>query len=368
MGALSARKFRKLVRSPGPFLRDYLNKRYPIVRTELGVSDDQTALLVEQDLALSRMQQPAFDIDVVFTWVNDADPAWQAKRNRTLAQYQPSALGRDAADAARFSNNDELRYSLHAVLAFMPWVRKVYIVTDAQQPPWPYPADKVQIVDHRDIVDACYLPTFNSHVIEAFLHRIPGLSEHFIYFNDDVFVGRPLPPGHFFQANGLASHFVSRKSLAAMRKRGLDTPTLQASTQSAALLQDTFATQIDTPLVHTYVPLRKDMYALVWRRYEAAIRAFLGNRFRGVSDLNLATFLVPWTTFLEGAGSIARDVCFYFNVRSPAARDHFRALLLRRANGGAPHSFCANDHRSASQAAWDWSAELRRTLAQYYGI
>ena len=45
-------------------------------------------------------------------------------------------------------------------------------------------------MDHREIIEQEYLPTFNSHVIEANLHKIPNLSEHFIYFNDDVFVAK----------------------------------------------------------------------------------------------------------------------------------------------------------------------------------
>ena len=72
---------------------------------------------------------------------------------------------------------------------------------------------KVQHIDHSEIISSKYLPTFNSHVIEAHLHNIPNLAENFIYFNDDVFVARELPPGHFFKGNGLASIFISRKSL-----------------------------------------------------------------------------------------------------------------------------------------------------------
>ena len=74
------------------------------------------------------------------------------------------------------------------------------------------PILKIKLINHSQIIDAKYLPTFNSHVIEANLYKIPDLSEHFIYFNDDVFVARPLMPNHFFENNGLASLFVANKS------------------------------------------------------------------------------------------------------------------------------------------------------------
>jgi hypothetical protein len=364
----SLRKTRKFLRSPGLFFRDYFVKRYPHARNEVGVTDSQTKVIVEHDLAMARRHAPKFDIDVVFTWVDDTDSMWRTRRDRWVERTSPDRLANDAADDARFTNNDELRYSLHAVRTLMPWVRRIYIVTDRQRPSWLSADEQVRIVDHSEIVERQYLPTFNSHVIEAFLHRIPGLSQHFVYFNDDVFVGRSLPPGHFYQANGIASLFASCKSLARMRGRGAPTATLLASSRSAELLKNTFGVEVDTPLVHTYVPLRKDTYEIVWKRYRAEIEAFLNNRFRGINDLNLATFLVPWTAFFEGSAAIARDICFYFNVRSPSAKASFRVLLEQQWSDAAPHSFCANDHRSATQVPWEWSMELRKSLGQYYGI
>ncbi|MGH8881424.1 MAG: stealth family protein, partial [Stackebrandtia sp.] len=128
-------------------------------------------------------------IDVVYTWVDSECPDWQARYRRHRGD---GADLRSSDNAERFVNRDELRHSLRSVWMFAPFVRNIYIVTDDQHPEWLLPGDdRVRVVSHREIFpDPSVLPTFNSHAIEANLHRIPGLSENFLYFNDDVFLGR----------------------------------------------------------------------------------------------------------------------------------------------------------------------------------
>ena len=185
----------------------------------------------------------------------------------------------------------------------MPWVRNIFIVTADQKPKWldENSHSKIKLINHSQIIDAKYLPTFNSHVIEANLYKIPDLSEHFIYFNDDVFVARPLMPNHFFENNGLASLFVANKSLQKMYQRGLITPTLTASEHALMLLKKYYPKiNIDTPLVHTYIPLRKTSFEKAWLLFEDEINSFLNNKVRHNSELNMASFLVPWLMYLDG--------------------------------------------------------------------
>ncbi len=148
-------------------------------------------------------------------------------------------------------------------------------------------------MDHREIIEQEYLPTFNSHVIEANLHKIPNLSEHFIYFNDDVFVAKPLQKSHFFKPNGLASIFLSIKNLDKMYAKGTSTPTLLASMNSRRLLRKLYGQELNvqTPLIHSYIPLKKSVFEKIWSVFKEEIESFLSNRFRGKNDLNLATFL-----------------------------------------------------------------------------
>jgi hypothetical protein len=140
-------------------------------------------------------------IDAVVLWVDGSDPAHRAKLNRHLA-----SLGRTPAAAAptRFASVGEINYCLASLLRFAPFLRRIHVVTDAQVPPGFEAAarttDKLVLVDHRQVFagfeDA--LPTFNCRPLETLLHRIPGLAERFVYFNDDVMLIKPAAPDVFF--------------------------------------------------------------------------------------------------------------------------------------------------------------------------
>ena len=90
-------------------------------------------------------------------------------------------------------------YWFRAVETFAPWVHKVYFVTWGHLPPFlNTKAPKLEIVKHTDFIPSEYLPSFNSRSIEMNIHRISGLSEHFVYFNDDMFLLQPSVQEHFF--------------------------------------------------------------------------------------------------------------------------------------------------------------------------
>lgn len=153
-------------------------------------------------------QQP---IDLVYLWVDGNDPIWQAKRNRTIGVTEEhSSVNCDG----RYANHDELRYSLRSAERFAPWIRRIFIVTDNQIPAWlDTSTPKIKIVDHSEILPSEALPCFNSSVIEHFIWRIPGLSERFLYANDDTYFGRPVKPGDFFAPDGLPYIRQNRRPL-----------------------------------------------------------------------------------------------------------------------------------------------------------
>ena len=134
-------------------------------------------------------------IDIVYLWVDGNDPVWRLKRARKAALLSKSARTDMALHGnveGRFRDNDELKYSLRALERFFPGHGHSYLVTDAQIPLWLRQSDRVTVIDHKDLIPACALPTFDSGHIESYLHRIDGLSERFFYFNDDVFFGAPV--------------------------------------------------------------------------------------------------------------------------------------------------------------------------------
>ncbi|RWS31254.1 N-acetylglucosamine-1-phosphotransferase subunits alpha/beta-like isoform X1 [Leptotrombidium deliense] len=111
----------------------------------------------------------------------------------------------EAVSAKRFADNEELRFSLRSLEKFAPWIRNVFIVTNGQIPHWLNLRNpKVKVITHQQIfANKRHLPTFNSAAIELNLHRIPGLSQKFIYFNDDIFLAKPIFPEDFFtQSSG----------------------------------------------------------------------------------------------------------------------------------------------------------------------
>lgn len=136
------------------------------------------------------------EIDFVITWVNMDDPAWQAEFAKHAHAKENSKNG---VSKARFRDYGLLRYWFRGVEAFAPWVRKIHFVTCGQRPDWLDTSNpKLHLVDHKEFIPAEFLPTYNSVVIERYMHRIPGLADHFVYFNDDFFIIRPTAPERFF--------------------------------------------------------------------------------------------------------------------------------------------------------------------------
>ncbi len=147
---------------------------------------------------VQRLQKPQaidFPIDFVVTWVDGSDPEWQNSRALYL-----NDMSREGNPESRYRDWGWLKYWFRAVEQYAPWVHKVYFVTCGQKPDWlNLQHEKLVFVSHQDFIPTEYLPTFNSHTIELNLWRIPGLSEHFVYFNDDVFINRPVRPDDFFR-------------------------------------------------------------------------------------------------------------------------------------------------------------------------
>ena len=148
-------------------------------------------------------------IDVVISWVDGSDPRLTEKRNR----YLNSTGGRNhpGAHPTRFASVNEIRYSVLSIFRFAPFVRNIFIVTDGQDPNlyediktmFPERLSSLKIVDHKEIFEDFekYLPTFNSISIGNMIWRIRGLSDNFVYFNDDSFLVRNIRPEDFFINN-----------------------------------------------------------------------------------------------------------------------------------------------------------------------
>jgi len=135
-------------------------------------------------------------IDFVMIWVDGNDSEW--KKERSL--YDKNIKNSEDNSEHRYRDWDNLQYWFRGVEKFCPWVNKIHFVTWGHIPKWlNINNPKINIVNHKDFIPEKYLPTFSSHTIELNLHRINGLSERFVYFNDDTFVLDNMKPQDFFK-------------------------------------------------------------------------------------------------------------------------------------------------------------------------
>jgi hypothetical protein len=134
--------------------------------------------------------QNNFSIDIILTYVDNTDEIWQ----KAISQYDTTI------NPKRYRQWNNLKYLFRGIDKYMSWINNVYlVVSNPEQVPDFINQENVKIILHKDIIPEEYLPTFNSTTIEMFLYKIPNLSEHFIYFNDDMFPMKNINQNEFFE-------------------------------------------------------------------------------------------------------------------------------------------------------------------------
>ncbi|QXQ08971.1 stealth conserved region 3 domain-containing protein [Paeniglutamicibacter sp. Y32M11] len=238
-----------------------------------------------------------FPVDVVYTWVDGSDKVWRQKRDANSGETVPSTL---AGGELRFRNRDELRYSLRSLYAHAPWIRHIYLVTDGQRPAWLKDHERITVVDHRELFpNSEVLPVFNSHAIETVLHRIPGLSEHFLYMNDDVFLMKDQQPEKYFTSVGQARFFLSSTKINDLGFRA--EPHEAAGMNNRRLVERDFGVTITQGMLHTPHPQRVSMLEKLCEQYSEEISTTRAQRFRSGSDISLISSLAQYAGYMEGA-------------------------------------------------------------------
>ncbi|KAB1941231.1 sugar phosphotransferase [Micromonospora sp. ALFpr18c] len=314
------------------------------------------------EFAGRRPEDVAFPIDVVYTWVDGTDPDWLRRR----AAVTGVPYHAEAASPARFLSRDELRYSLRSVHLFAPWVRHIYLVTDDQVPPWLEPsAPGIRVVSHREIfTDPSVLPTYNSHAIESQLHHIDGLSEHFLYFNDDVFLGTEVLPQDFFLANGISRFFPSPALVPPGAPSADDIPSSAAGKNNRALIADRFGTVLNQKMKHMPHALRRSVLHEIEQEFPLPHHATAANRFRGMTDISIASSLHHYYAFQTGRavlGELEYAIAELSHPDTPARLAH---LLARRDR----HVFCLNDAFSSEADLAAQVALLTPFLDTYFPV
>ncbi|MDG4536892.1 stealth family protein [Streptomyces sp. AV19] len=308
-----------------------------------------------------------FPIDVVYTWVDGADPAWAERRARALHEAGSTRSHHvEAVNAARFLSRDELKYSLRSLHQYAPWVRTVFLVTDDQTPAWldtSHPG--IHVVSHKEIFsDPKVLPTFNSHAIESQLHHIEGLSEHFLYFNDDVFLGNPLTPRMFFFSNGLTKFFLSPALVSLGDRSPADAPVAAAAKNNRALVEKRFATTLTQKMCHVPHALRRSVLDEIEERYAEAHAATAAARFRSPDDLSVVSSLHHYCAYHQGR-AIPSDLRYkYMDLAHPSTSRRLNRLLANR----DLDIFCINDTVSTEKDLERTNALIIPFLEGYFPV
>ena len=188
---------------------------------------------------------------------------------------------------------------------------------------------QVAVVDHSAILPADALPTFNSHAIESALHRLPDLAEHFVYLNDDFFLGRPLGPEAFFSPAGLAAVWFSPNTI------GLDetpdaAPYLKAAWNNRRLLQETFGAVVTDNLAHAPYPHRRSVFEEIERRFPAQVAATARSPFRSDTDLSLLSSFAQHFGLLTGSAYVGESERAYINISNSDLEWQLKKALQRQ--------------------------------------
>ncbi|MEV7561391.1 Stealth CR1 domain-containing protein [Streptomyces sp. NPDC089795] len=292
-----------------------------------------------------------FPVDAVITWVDAADPAWRRRRDRA-ARAAARDTGRDTAtDLAdnRYRDRGELRYCLRSIAAYAPWIRHVFLVTDDQAPDWldtDHP--RVTVVDHRELLTDPDAPeVFNSHAIESRLHRIPGLAEHFIYFNDDILLGRPQRPQDYFLPSGLPKVFHDRRAVDPGSRVGDDVFTSSQKVTRQAV-EEVVGRTYPHILAHTPYPLTRSLFTHVEELLPGRLAATARSVFRSTDDLAPVT-LASHLALARGHAVEGHLVHTYVSTARHDVIDKLPPLAAERGHD----AFCLADDEDAPTEAGD---------------
>lgn len=316
-----------------------------------------------------------FPIDIVFIWVDGSDPEFLAEKNKYsnnsffLKQNSSDNLYRDL---------NTLPYAVNSVLKFAPWTNNIFIVTNGQSPN-DLPNDpKIKYICHQDFFKfPDHLPTFNSGAIETNLCFIEDLAEHFIFFNDDTFLGKPASPEDFFLPDGryyffLHNHPLPKYSLI-NRLCFFPKTYLCNLMKSADVFQKTYPkasfqhfekwTGSFCNIVHQARPSRKTALKDLWDHevFSHEIKKASASRFRAASNI-YAFYLAGLLAHETGKAKLSfscDEVFKYFTDRNVHDKTIYKVIKELR-----PLLFCINDNMNKKQAIFQ--KNLLEFLEDYF--
>jgi hypothetical protein len=301
----------------------------------------------------SFIEQIDAPLDVVIMWVDGSDADWNKKKNDALTRLDPG----NNVLPNHFRDNGELSVAVESILQFMPWIRNLFIVTDAQNPNLNgIKSEKIKVIDHQDFIpDYAVLPTFNSHVIGAFLHRIPGISKHFIATNDDIFALRVIEKEAFLTRNGIIK---INSTASGISHHGVPTNSNPESARANAHLK--MSEHFDKPiypfrLKHVPVVIDRDAMCYLEESYKQEFSKLASNQFRNESDFD-PVYLHAFFLHESGRALLVNSIKYeYLGTHSENLSKNVENLLARNLD-----FLCLNDTLSETDS--NFHSEISKAL------
>ena len=249
-------------------------------------------------------------------WVDKSDPAWWQLLQQTVGARAASPF------QSMLRDHHELLYSLRSLYFYAPWIRRVYLVTNGQIPPWldtHHPAVTVirhaQLFDNASAAQSAQLPTFNPLAIDSVLHRIPGLSDWFLYLNHDLFLARPISLDLFLSGETYKEYRmwrIARTGPCETRAKGLDSlpADLAVCHNQQALYADHLVARAtwDQPVTHWSAHMPHLFQVTAMRAVEAALGPALAqlrqHRLKQPTDVNIFVQQQAWRRMLHARTSL----------------------------------------------------------------
>ncbi len=305
-------------------------------------------------------------IDFVVSWVDGSDPAWVSEKNKYLGRENTNSI--DVRNC-RFRDWDNLKYLFRGIEKYASWVNHIYVITPNQVPRWlDRNNPKVTVINQDDLFeDKSLLPTFNNCAVELLLHRIPGLAEQFVYFNDDMFILSKTVPSDFFK-NGLPRntiafcpamakfsaegkgifgivaantrivglHFKKDEILKKNWKKYFDLRNGREIIKTLCCLPFSGLTGFND--MHCAYSYLKSTYEEVWEEEPDALNAALRERFRGEYSLN--HYVMRYWQMAKGTVSIRnRNFSKMFEIHKLGDEKKAVECII----AGNPKMICIND-------------------------